>query len=366
MYIRNLSLQYFRNYESLNISFNPKLNILCGDNAQGKTNILEAIYICSVGRSQRTQFDRDIINLNKTESHIQLNVVEQNSENRIDVHLKRNSKKGIAVDGIPLKKLNQLFGTLYTVIFSPEDLQLIKSGPSERRKFMDMELCQLSSVYYYDLQQYYKILKHRNNLLKNIDKPKLKDTLSIWDSQLVLYGKKIIDARTKFIDRVNLISSNIHSSIVGNRENMTLKYTPDISKDEFETKLNRHVQRDIFQGNTSVGPHRDDIQFFIDNKNVRIYGSQGQQRTAALSVKLAEIKLIKEETMCEPVLLLDDVLSELDEKRQEYLLSTIENIQTVITCTGIEDCIKKYVDKSKIYFISNATAQLFSNSLFKS
>lgn len=360
MYIKSLSLQYFRNYSSLNIDLSPKLNILYGDNAQGKTNILEAIYMCAMGRSQKTQKDKEIIKINEKEAHIQVHVVKDNSENKIDVHLKVEAKKGIAINGIAIKKLNELFGNIYVVIFSPEDLQLIKSGPSERRKFIDMEICQLNSIYYYNLQQYHKVLKQRNNLLKNLQKnSSLKDTIFVWDSQLVLYGKKIINERLKFINKINLISSKIHSNITGGNEIMNIKYIPNISCDEFQNKLNKYFDRDIILGNTSVGPHKDDLQFFINNNDVKIYGSQGQQRTTALSVKLAEIKLIKEETSYNPVLLLDDVLSELDESRQIYLLENINAIQTILTCTGIEDSIKKYINKAKIYHINNETAQLF-------
>lgn len=360
MHIERILLKYFRNYDTLDINLNPNLNILCGNNAQGKTNILEAIYMCSMGRSQKTQKDKETIKIDKDEAHIQIYVRDNDIEDRIDVHLKRNFKKGIAINGVPIKKLSELLGTVYVVMFSPEDLQLIKSGPSERRRFMDMEICQISSVYYYDLQQYYKVLKQRNNLLKTVSKKSnMKDTIFVWDSQLISYGKRLINARDKFIKKINEIASSIHSNITLNKELMTMKYIPNTTIDNFEQKLKSHLERDIIQGTTSVGPHKDDIQFFINEDDVRIYGSQGQQRTTALSIKLAEIKLIKDEKLCSPILLLDDVLSELDESRQEYLLENIKYIQTILTCTGIEDSIKRYIDKAKIYKIEQATAQLF-------
>lgn len=357
MYITNLSLQYFRNYENLSIELSPNLNILYGDNAQGKTNILEAIYMCSIGRSQKTQKDKEIIKINEKEAHIQLNVINENLENRIDVHLKKETKKGIAINGIPIKKLSELFGTIYVIIFSPEDLQLIKSGPSERRKFIDIEICQLSSIYYYDLQQYYKVLKQRNNLLRDLkQRNNIKKTIFIWDSQLILYGKKLINSRAEFIKKINLISSDIHSNITNGKEIMNIVYIPNIKVEEFENKLKQYLERDIIQGNTSIGPHKDDLQFFINDNDVKIYGSQGQQRTTALSIKLAEIELIKEETLCKPILLLDDVLSELDENRQIYLLDNLKDIQIILTCTGIEDSIKKYINKAKIYQIKKGKA----------
>jgi len=354
MYIKNISLQYFRNYESLNMEFSPKLNILYGDNAQGKTNILEAVYMSAMGRSQRTSKDKEIIKLDKEEAHIQVFVAEDSGEgeNRIDVHLKKNGKKGIAVNSVAVKRLGELFGKIYIVIFSPEDLQLIKSGPSERRKFVDMELCQLNKVYYYDLQQYYKILKQRNNLLKTIQKnPSLKDTLFVWDSQLITYAKKITASRRAFIEKVRKIASGIHFNITGGVEKLDIDYIPNANEAEIELKLKKHLEKDIFLGNTSIGPHKDDLSFYINGNDVKVYGSQGQQRTAALSAKLAEIELIKEEKAVNPILLLDDVLSELDENRQIYLLDNISDIQTILTCTGIEDSIKKYADKAKIYNI---------------
>ena len=352
MYIKNISLQYFRNYEKLEMELSPKLNILYGNNAQGKTNILEAIYISAMGRSQRTSREKEIIKLDKDEAHIQVLAVNDDEQypNRIDVHLKKDGKKGVALNSIPVRKLGDLLGQIYVIIFSPEDLQLIKSGPSERRRFIDMEMCQLSKVYYYDLQQYHKILKQRNNLLKNLQKtPSLKDTLFVWDSQLVTYAKKLITERELFIEKISKIAADIHNNITGGIEKLEMQYSPNVSAEDMEKKLKSHIDRDIFMGSISVGPHKDDLNFYINGIDVKAYGSQGQQRTTALSAKLAEIELIKEEKMINPILLLDDVLSELDESRQTYLLDNISDIQTILTCTGIEDSIKKYIDKAKIY-----------------
>lgn len=360
MYIKTISLYNFRNYDDLHIELSPKLNIIYGNNAQGKTNILESIYMCAMGRSPKAQKDKEIIKLDKKEAHIRIYASKKGLENKIDVHLKKEAKKGIAVNGIPIKKLNELFGVIYVVIFSPEDLQLIKSGPSERRRFIDMELCQLNSIYYYDLQQYCKVLKQRNNLLKRLSKePSWNDTLFIWDKQLVFYGKRVIRARDEFIKRLNDISSQIHADITNNSEIMNLKYIPNIKESEFEFKLNRNLEKDLILKSTSVGPHKDELQFFINNQDVKIYGSQGQQRTTALSVKLAEIKLIEEETSIKPVLLLDDVLSELDESRQSYLLKNINNLQTILTCTGIEDSIRKYIGKAYILEVKNNSVHSF-------
>lgn len=354
MYVKTISLKNFRNLKDINIELNNGINIFFGDNAQGKTNTLESIYLCATGRSQRTRLDSQLVMFGEREAHIRAFIDKNNREDRIDVHIKKDDKKGIAVNGIPIRKSGDLFGTLHVVIFSPEDLNLIKSGPSERRRFMDMEICQISNVYYYDLQQYYKVLRQRNNLLKNIQKNNsLKDTLSVWDMQLVEFGKKVIKSRTNFIEKINEIASNKHFDITGGKEILKMEYSPNIELNKFENKLFNNIDRDIFTGNTNVGPHKDDIDFFINNIDVKIYGSQGQQRTAALSAKLAEIDIIRQETGLDPVLLLDDVLSELDENRQMFLLNTIEEIQTIITCTGIEDTIKKYEQSSFIFEVKN-------------
>jgi len=354
MYVSTLQIADFRNISWADIELKNGINILYGQNAQGKTNFLESVYMCSTGRSHRTKFDRELVMFDKKEAHVRVYIQKKNISEKIDVHIKKDDKKGVAVNGIPLKKLGDLFGTLYGVIFSPEDLQLIKSSPGERRKFMDIELCQLSNVYYFNLQQYYKILKQRNNLLKEIIKnPSLEETLFVWDSQLVDFGKKIIESRKKFIIKVNEIASKKHSEITNGAEKLVVEYKPNTDEENFEKKLSENIKRDIFLGSTSVGPHKDDISFLINDSEVKIYGSQGQQRTAALSAKLAEIEIIKKETGETPVLLLDDVLSELDEGRQYYLMESIKDIQTIITCTGIEDSIKKYVKKAAVFNVEN-------------
>lgn len=358
MYINNLLLADFRNIAMAEIQLNCGINILHGDNAQGKTNILEAVYICATGRSHRTKMDSQLIKFGKKEAHIKAFVVRDRRTDRIDVHLKKDEKKGIAVNGIPIRRSGDLFGTLHSVMFSPEDLQLIKNAPSERRRFIDLELCQLSNIYYYDLQQYYKVLKQRNNLLKRIQKSvKLKDTLFAWDSQMCQYGMRVIDSRRSFVTRLNDISSKIHDGITEGKEVLLIDYKPNVLSEDFAQKLMSSIDKDILYGSTTVGPHKDDIIFYVNQNDVKLFGSQGQQRTAALSAKLAEIEIIKSETGQTPILLLDDVLSELDEGRQHFLLESICDIQTIITCTGIEDSIKKYAEKSSVFQIKNGTVQ---------
>lgn len=356
MYIKNLSVMNFRNLEDITIDLGKGINIFYGDNAQGKTNLLEAIYICSTGRSQRTRTESQLVKFGYDESHIRTFVMRENTSDRIDVHIRKDQRKGMAVNGIPIRKMAEFFGNLIAVIFSPEDLRLVKGGPAERRKFMDLELCQLNNVYCHELQNYYKVLKQRNNLLKSVSKDnKLRETLDVWDIQLAEYGEKIIEKRIAFSHRLNEISKEIHSGITDGREDLTVEYKPNSEKGSLMERLVHYRNKDIMFGTTSCGPHKDDMLFFIDGNDTKFYGSQGQQRTASLSAKLAEIELIKSDTGEEPVLLLDDVLSELDESRQFYLMENIGKLQTFITCTGVEDSIGKYVKESSMYNVKNGS-----------
>lgn len=354
MYIKEISLSDFRNIQETTVKLNKGINIFYGSNANGKTNFLESIYLCSTGRSHRTKNDKEMVRFGVSQAHVKLFLKNKSTIWRIDAHIHRNDKKGIAINGIPLKKSSELFGTLYTVIFSPEDLQLIKDAPSRRRRFVDIELCQISKVYCHTLQQYMKVLKQRNNLLKEIQKnSSLKETLFAWDMQLAEYGKRIISFRKEFINNVSIKAAARHKQISSGNEELSVVYVPSAEENDFEIKLQSTLERDIFMGSTSYGPHRDDISFFINGNDVRIYGSQGQQRTAAICAKLAEIDIIKENTDTSPVLLLDDVLSELDKTRQHMLMDCINDVQTIITCTGIEDSITNYAGNAAIFNVNN-------------
>ncbi|TCT12237.1 DNA replication and repair protein RecF [Natranaerovirga pectinivora] len=352
MIIKSIALKNFRNYDYLNLEFDEKVNIFYGDNAQGKTNILEAIYLCSTSKSHRTSIDKELILFSEEEAHARILIDKNGKEYKIDIHLKKNKKKGVAVNGLPINKVSQLLGILNVIIFSPEDLRLIKDGPKQRRQFIDMELCQLNPIYYYNLQNYSKVLKQRNNLLKSIRhnyNNDLKETVSVWNEQLVYYGSKIIEERALFITKLNKIIYKVHKDLTGGKESINIKYDMNISVDNFLDKLEKSYDKDIKTKNTNYGPHRDDIIFDIDGIDIRKYGSQGQQRTAALSLKISEIELVNELIDDQPILLLDDVLSELDSNRQKYLLENIKDIQTIITCTGIEDFINKNIKLNKVY-----------------
>ena len=352
MYISSLELADFRNIVSLHMDFSQGTNILYGENAQGKTNILESLFMISTTKSHRGVRDRDMIRFGMEESHIRSLIMKGGIDYRIDMHLRKNKSKGIAINGQRIKKASELIGLLHIVFFSPEDLGIVKNGPAERRRFMDMELCQLDGSYLHNLNQYNKTVENRNRLLRDMYQfPELQDTLSIWDEQLVNYGRKIIESRRGFIADLNEIVEEIHSKLSGNREHLTILYEPNTEVDDFEEKLRRGRERDIHMKMTSVGPHRDDFSFLDGEIDLRRYGSQGQQRTCALSLKLSEIDLVKKVIGHRPVLMMDDVLSELDSGRQNYLLSTIGGIQTFITCTGLDEFVNNRFKIDQVFRI---------------
>nr|WP_294487247.1 DNA replication/repair protein RecF [uncultured Anaerosporobacter sp.] len=350
MFVKSLELSNFRNYNTLSMNFKNGTNILYGYNAQGKTNILEAVYLAGTTKSHKGSKDKDIIQLNHEESHIRMFIEKNLIVHRIDMHLKKNKPKGVAIDGIPIRKSSELFGLINLVFFSPEDLSIIKNGPSDRRRFIDFELCQLDKLYLSDLTNYNKIINQRNNLLKQIGfKPELMETLSVWDIQLCEFGRRIIKRRTQFILELNEIVYGIHKRLSGGKEELVIKYEPNVLSEDMEAKVEKQREKDVFYKQTSIGPHRDDICFTIKDIDIRKFGSQGQQRTSALSLKLAEIELVRQTIKDEPILLLDDVLSELDRNRQNYLLNSIEGIQTMITCTGLEEFVANRFHIDKLY-----------------
>jgi DNA replication and repair protein RecF len=356
MILKSIALNHFRNYSDMFLEFDKGTNILYGDNAQGKTNILEAVYVSGTTKSHKGSKDKELIQFGQEESHIRTVVERDGLDYQIDMHIKKHKPKGIAINKVPIKKASELFGILNIVFFSPEDLNIIKNGPSERRRFLDMELCQLDSIYLYHLTKYNKILNQRNKLLKDINfRPELADTLSVWDMQLIEYGKKIINSRNKFIERLNEIVPNIHKNISGNREELILHYEPNVKEDDMERELLKNQARDLKFGMTSIGPHRDDMSFNIQDVDIRRFGSQGQQRSCALSLKLSEIELVKQSIRETPVLILDDVLSELDSSRQNFLLNSIHDIQTVITCTGLDEFVKNRFEINKVFRVVNGT-----------
>ncbi|MCR4595194.1 MAG: DNA replication/repair protein RecF [Lachnospiraceae bacterium] len=356
MIIKTLELKDYRNYESLEINFGPGINILYGDNAQGKTNILESIYLAATTKSHRGTRDSDIIRFGEDEGHIRIMLFKNDVDTKLDIHLRKSRTKGIAIDGKKIKKASELLGLLNVVFFSPEDLNIIKNGPGERRRFTDMELCQLDDFYLYNLNNYNKIVNQRNTLLKDVYfNPSLKETIEIWDSQLVSYGSKVIERRKTFVDQLNEVIGPVHEKLSGGRESLKIIYEPNVDIENYERELSASTERDIKSKMTNVGPHRDDFIFMTGDIDIRKFGSQGQQRTAALSLKLAEIEIVRKLINDTPVLLLDDVLSELDSARQQFLLESIGEVQTIITCTGVEDFINSRLEIDKLFNISNGS-----------
>lgn len=355
MKIKSLKLKNFRNYELLQLDFDASTNIFYGNNAQGKTNILEAVYLSGTTKSHRGTKDRDLIKFGENESHIEVVVEKNNASYQVDMHLKKSSPKGIAINKLPIRKASELFGIINIVFFSPEDLNIIKNGPSERRRFIDLELSQLDKIYLNHLSNYNRIVNQRNHLLKDIRdagrQEGLVQTLDIWELQLIQYGNEIIERRKKFIYEINKIISNIHYKLTGGKEHIELVYEPSNGSLSLEQALKKNREKDLRIRSTSVGPHRDDICFMADDLDIRRFGSQGQQRTAALSLKLAEIELVKKVIHDTPILLLDDVLSELDKYRQNYLLDSIHDIQTLITCTGVDEFVNHRFSINKVFHV---------------
>ncbi len=356
MFIKRLQMLNYRNYNVLDISLGPHVNVFMGDNAQGKTNILEGIYYCAFARSHRTSKDRELINWNADNALLSVSVGRERLDKRIDISILKDGKKAIQINKIKIKKIGELFGNFNVVMFSPEDLKIIKDSPGVRRKFIDMELCQLNPKYYYNLVQYNKVLNERNSILRNRNINK--DILDIYDMQLVEFGYNIIIDRLEYIKKLNKYSTKIHSDITSGKEKIEFKYISTIKdleniKENFHSLLEKNRSRDCERGITSIGPHRDDFTVLINDIDTKSYGSQGQQRTAVLTIKFSSLKIIKELTGEHPVLLLDDVLSELDFSRKRYILSTIGDIQTIITCTGIEDLYEYLDDKSKVFKVKD-------------
>jgi len=362
LYVKNIRLINFRNYLSLNIELNKKVNIFIGKNAQGKTNLLEAIYICATGRSFRTNRDKEIINFNKNEAYIGTQMNIERYEKFIEVKLEREKTKRIRVNKQELKNHKELYSGLNIVIFSPDDLKLIKGGPGERRNFLDMEISQIKPVYNFNINRYNKILFQRNNLLRtNKFQSNINNLLEIFDLQLAKIGTDIILERDRYIKELSKISNITHNKLTLCNEELQLNYLSNIeildNKMEMEKryldKLKKYIQKDIEASSTQLGPHRDDILMTINNKDIKTYGSQGQQRTVVLSIKLAEVELIKGQRGVYPILLLDDVFSELDEERRKYLIKSFQDMQTLITVTDAIDLKEMETIEKSIFYIED-------------
>ncbi len=354
MYFTGVELSNFRNYEHEKISFHRKVNVILGENAQGKTNLLEALYMTSFGRSFRHVRDRDLIRKGSKYASVRAEAVRDGRDLKVEIGLIRGGKS-IRVDGANLRKTSQLLNNVHIVLFSPEDLRIVKDEPARRRDFIDREICQISPVYYSDLTAYHRALRQRNAVLRSENPDS--GILDIWDREMAKYGAAVILRRDAFIRGLSEISAEIHRDLTDGREQFSAVYEPGIKvagnfreqQDLFLDTLWNNRASDLERRTTGKGPHRDDLGMYISDMEVRKYGSQGQQRTAALSLKLAEIDMIRRETGDEPVLLLDDVLSELDQVRQRQLMSSFSDIQIFITSTDLDEKTEKRIPDHTVF-----------------
>ena len=363
MKLTELNLHHFRNYDEAQVEFSPQINVLIGENAQGKTNLLESIYVLAMTRSHRTNNDRELIEFGKDAAQIRGTVQRELGSLKLELDIGKHGKKAKA-NHLEKARLSEYLGQLNVILFAPEDLALVKGAPTVRRRFIDMEFGQVSPKYLHDLTQYRDILKQRNRYLKQLQSHEAQDQLylEVLSEQLAAVGGAIISQRVKFLSELEGYAQELHQSITQGRENLTFEYSSAIKDASTLTEVElsealmdlyrQNQSKEIFQGTTLYGPHRDDVRFLINHKNVQTYGSQGQQRTTALSVKLAEIDLMKNQTGEYPILLLDDVLSELDGARQTHLLKTIQDkVQTFLTTPGLSDVARNLIKEPRIFHI---------------
>lgn len=360
MYIRNIMILNYRNYNQLSMELGKNVNVFMGNNAQGKTNILEAIYYCGFAKSHRTNKDKELVRWGEENAYISVSIGRKRLDKKIDISILKDGRKAIKVNSNKINKIGELVGIFNVVMFSPEDLRIVKESPGIRRKFLDMEICQLNKKYYYNLVQYNKVLNQRNVVLKNRNFDL--SMLDIYDTQLSEFGEYIIKERLKYLSNLNEHGNIVHNEITSGKENIEFKYISSIKdldniKSSLMTAFEKNRDKDKEKKNTSVGPHRDDFSILLNGVDAKSYGSQGQQRTAVLTIKFASLRIIKELTGEYPVLLLDDVLSELDFNRKRYVLSSIKDIQTIITCTGIEDLTNYLDDKAKVFRVVEGIIQ---------
>ena len=344
MYINKIKLQNFRNYNEQEINLNKSINVFYGDNAQGKTNILEAIFLCTFGKSFRTNKEKELIKLGKDNANVIIEYEKKDRDGKISISI--SDKKQILVNGIKIKKLSELLGNINIVIFTPDDINILKGGPALRRRFLDMMIGQLKPNYVYILNMYIKTLEQRNNYLRQIkEENKPENLLDIWDEKLIEYADIIYKYRKEFIDKIKKKINIIHKKITDEKEEINIQYTSNCeSKEVYSELLKQRRKLDIIKGFTTKGIHRDDFEIYINNKELSIYGSQGQNRTAILSLKLSELQVIYNEIEEEPILLLDDFMSELDINRRKNFLNNINNTQVIITCAEKIEFLKENVD----------------------
>ena len=343
MWIKKIKINNFRNYKSQEINLEKNINIFYGENAQGKTNIIEAIFLSSMGKSFRAKKDKEMIMLGEEKSNIEIEYEKTDRDGKIKIEL--GNKKIVYINGIKIKKLSELLGKVNVVIFTPDDINILKGGPQNRRRFLDIMISQLRPNYMYNLNLYLKTLEQRNNYLRQIrEENKNENMLDIWDEELSNYAINIYNYRKEFIEKIKEKIKKIHEEITNNKEEIKIEYLSEcISKEKYLELLKQRRKLDIIKGYTTKGIHRDDFNIYINKKELGIYGSQGQHRTAILSLKLSELNIVKDEIGESPILLLDDFMSELDEKRRKNFLEKINDVQVIITCTEKIDIENKEI-----------------------
>lgn len=365
MYIENMTLTHYRNYQKLTLTFDPKVNVIIGQNAQGKTNLMEAIYVLAFTKSYRTSKDKELMMWDESYAKIEGTVFKRNYHVPMEMQFHAKGKTA-KLNHLEQKRLSHYVGAFNVVMFAPEDLNLVKGSPQVRRRFIDMEIGQVKPIYIHHLGQYQKILKQRNHLLKDLQRRKTTDTtmLEVLTEQLITHASEILKRRFLFLELLLTWARPIHAGITQDRESLSIEYDASIEVDQhadieeitkrYEKVFEQNRQKEIDRGTTLYGPHRDDLFFYVNGRNVQTFGSQGQQRTTALSLKLAEIELIKNEVGEYPVLLLDDVLSELDRHRQSHLLHTIKDkVQTFVTTTSVNDIEHQTIQSATIFHVEN-------------
>ncbi|MFC6169457.1 DNA replication/repair protein RecF [Loigolactobacillus jiayinensis] len=360
MYLDHLQLTDYRNYGHLTVDFSPGVNVMLGENAQGKTNLLEAIYVLALTKSHRTHNEKDFIRWQT--DFAKITGLVQKSSGKVPLELVISKKgKTVKVNHLKQAKLSQYIGQLNVILFAPEDLSLVKGAPAVRRRFIDMEFGQMSPSYLYNSSEYKKALRQRNQYLKQLKYKQATDRLylEVLSDQLAEYGSAIIKQRLDFLTKLEGWAQVLHHDISKGREQLTFEYVSQLKGDTtLQQALHADVEHEIEQGTTLIGPHRDDVRFLVNGKNVQTFGSQGQQRTTALSVKLAEIDLMKEQTGEYPVLLLDDVLSELDDTRQTHLLKAIQHkVQTFLTTTSLSGVAETMIEAPRVFQITHGELQ---------
>jgi len=367
LYVSELCLKNFRNYSSAKIRFSSAVNIIYGNNAQGKTNLLEAIYLCSTGRSHRTYKDSEIIGFNAEVLKVTLKLCKKNrGEIKIETEINSAGKKGVCINGSPIKKIGEMLGYLNVVMFSPEDIRFVREEPQMRRRFLDIFISQIRPSYFFNVQQYIKILRQRNALLRQIrENAKLSEMLDAWNTSLSSIGARIMKERQLILKSLDEYAKENHRKLTKRGEILRLAYLPSVKAGDAEDTnsieqcflqaLRKSTDNDLTRLYTQYGPHRDDISMHINGKDLKMYGSQGQQRTCALALKLAQVDVMEEECGDTPILLLDDVMSELDSGRRENLISDMKKAQTFLTGTDREILCNISSQKATFFHVDSGT-----------